>query len=113
VLVTNDDNYYAPRFAEFVFSSIDRHELDVALVDMVHSHADASGDGTGSYRLLQTLPLCDHADIGSVVIRTTLARAAGFRDKTFAGDGTFIEDVLRSAPRDRVGKLDRALFVHN
>lgn len=106
ILITNGDNYYVPRFVELTFDGIDQSKLDLVLFDMVHSHF--------AYIPFSTAPMRWNIDMGSIVVRTAMAKRVGFRDKGFEGDATFIEDLLRDehGPR-KVGKLCRTLFVHN
>lgn len=106
ILITNGDNYYVPRFIEFTFDAIERFRLDMVLFDMVHSHFD--------YIPFSTAPLRWSVDMGSVVVKTEMARRVGFRDKGFEGDATYIEDLLRDkCGPENVGKICRTLFVHN
>jgi hypothetical protein len=111
ILITNGDNYYAARFVEFIFAAIDDQALDAVVFDMVHSHF--------SYAPFSTAPLRWGKqrwaiDMGAIVVRTDMARSVGFRDKTYQGDASYVEDLLGSetGPR-KVGKLQRTLFVHN
>jgi hypothetical protein len=106
LLITNGDNYYVPRFIEFTFDAIDEFELDLVLFDMVHSHF--------AYTPFSTAPTRWNVDIGSIVVRTEMAKHVGFTDKGFEGDATFMEDLLRDkdGPR-KVGKLCKTLFIHN
>ena len=104
ILLTNGDNYYAPRFVEFMFEAIDKHALDIALCDMVHSY---------TYGLLRTRPLRNYIDMGCFIARTKAAKKVGFRDKTFSGDATYFEDLLDQHPAPVVGKVRKVLMVHN
>jgi glycosyltransferase involved in cell wall biosynthesis len=114
LLLTNDDNYYVPRFIEILTGEIQRTQADVILFDMVHSHDQPGGRPQPSYSLFQTHLSRRSIDMGAAVVRTGLAKAAGFRDTTHDGDATYFEDVLRAGgPGIKVHKLDRVLFVHN
>jgi hypothetical protein len=48
---------------------------------------------------------------GNFVVRTDLAREAGYRDRHYEADGTFIEALRGLA--DRVEKVDEVLYWHN
>lgn len=115
VLITNDDNYYAPRFLEFMFDPIHKRQPppDIVLCDMVHSHNMAGGRNQPPYRFFETFPQSASIDIGCFIARSELAKMAGFRDKGFDGDATYFEDVVRAAGKPQIAKIDHVLFVHN
>ena len=102
--LTNGDNYYAPRFVEFMFEAIDKHHLDVAFCDIVHSY---------TYRFFRTRPFRNYIDMGCFIARSAAAKSVGFRDKTFTGDATYFEDLLTLSRRLVVGKINKVLMVHN
>jgi hypothetical protein len=92
-------------------NKVDSDDLDLVLCNMVHSH---DWPGRGNYIAFVTEPQKHCVDIGSFVVKTEIAKAVGFRDKTFAGDGTFIEDIMQNSGRAvKWGKVDKILFVHN
>jgi SAM-dependent methyltransferase len=114
ILLTNDDNYYVPTFVELMVTAAQRHDLDLVLCDMVHSHDRPGGRPVGSYAAFPTHPSAGNADIGCFITRTDRARRVGFRDKASEGDGTFIADLIALGPAlMRWGKVDKILFVHN
>jgi len=45
--------------------------------------------------------------------RTDLAKRVGFRDRTYAVDATYFEDILLSCPDLLPVKLPHILFMHN
>jgi hypothetical protein len=118
ILITNDDNYYVPEFLKLMFNEISMHNLDMVLCDMVHSKINVT-DGQmyylkDQYHYFRTYPKKFMIDIGCFIVRTELAKKAGFRDKSFTGDGTFVEDIISISDKPiRVGKLEKILFVHN
>lgn len=118
LLITNDDNYYVPEFLRLMFEEIHAKHLDMLLCDMVHSHLKVAAGNMSytadQYGYFPTAPRKFMVDIGCFIVRTELARRVGFRDKSFVGDGTFVEDILEACGDSiRVGKLDKVLFVHN
>ncbi len=114
VLITNGDNYYVPRFVELVSKSIIETEADVVMFDMVHSHNNPGGRKLPPYSYFQTRYRRRSIDIGAAVVRSELAKKAGFRDKTHDGDATYFEDIARVGERDlKIAKLNQVLFVHN
>ena len=112
LLITNDDNYYAPIFVQRVLEVLEASSCDGALVDMVHSHPNPGDRTAPAYSYFQTEPRLNRADIGCVVIKTTIAQEIGFRDRSFGGDGTYIEDASKR-PGFRWAKIPQVLFVHN
>ena len=110
ILLTNDDNYYAPPFLEHMFNKIDSDGLDVVLCDMIHNY---DIHGKSSYNVLITQPKRLFVDIGCFIARTKLAKQVGFRDKTHNGDATYFEDLVAADPNIKIGKVDKVLFVHN
>jgi hypothetical protein len=110
---TNDDNYYVPVFLEEMFKKADSEALDLILCDMVHSHNHPGGRPQGSYNAFATEPRTNAVDIGCFIVKTKLAKAVGFRDKSFGGDGTFVDDIMGSGRPVKWGKIDKILLVHN
>ena len=114
IIQTNDDNYYVPKFLEFMFNKIDGENLDLALCDMIHSHDRPGGRPQESYHAFVTEPRKFGVGIGCFIVKTEIAKAVGFRDKSRDGDGTFIDDIMRgNGHKVKWGKVDKILFVHN
>jgi hypothetical protein len=113
LLITNDDNYYCPRFVELMLPDMKAHGADIALCNMIHSHERPGLRPQPSYMPFETRPERGSVDIGSFIARTDWARRVGFRDKSHDGDATYFEDLLRCAERPKVLKVERTLFVHN
>jgi glycosyltransferase involved in cell wall biosynthesis len=112
ILLTNGDNYYAPRFTEFMFEAIDRQGLDLVFCDIVHSHVNPGESTQPSYSFFRTRPFRLCIDIGCFIARSALAKKVGFRDRSFEGDATYFEGLLKTG-RVTVGKVDKVLMVHN
>lgn len=115
VLLTNDDNYYAPKFLEYMFAPVRTMDTppDIVMCDMIHSHNKPGGRKQAPYNFFETKPERLSIDIGCFMARTALARQAGFRDKTHDGDATYFEDVVRAAGNPKIVKVPHVLFVHN
>ncbi len=116
MLITNDDNYYAPSFVEKMLAPLEAG-ADITYCNMIHSHHMRHRDSVFSrkrllaYRPLVTRPKVNFIDMGAFVFRTELGQSAGFADKTYAADGIFFERML--AARPKVVKVNDYLFVHN
>jgi hypothetical protein len=114
ILLTNADNYYAPRFVEFMNDAIERTNPDVVMFDMVHSHDNAGGRGTPAYSHFKTEYGRTNIDMGAAIVRRELAQKAGFHDKTHDGDATYFENVARiKGQSTAICKINRVLLVHN
>lgn len=119
LLITNDDNYYAPVFAERMMA---RTAPDVACVlcDMVHNHPRCDYLGRGGkethYGVLVTKPQVQFADIGCFIVPTAIAKQVGFPWRDHDGDGRYLVECIRAgrkAGRGQVVKVPEVLFVHN
>jgi glycosyltransferase involved in cell wall biosynthesis len=117
LLITNGDNYYSPRFVEFVFEAIDLHHLDIAMWDIVHSHSKPGLSPLPSYSPFSISPVRYCVDIGAFLVRTSMAKKAGFRARTLDADATYFEDLVRAGTatgvRVAIGKIEKTLMVHN
>jgi glycosyltransferase involved in cell wall biosynthesis len=113
VLVTNGDNYYSPRTVEFALQAAGERDLDLVMWDMVHSHARPKPWYRRSYSAFSIFPMRNRADVGAFMVRTAIARAVGFRDKSHDGDATYLEDIMQSRPGLRIGKIEKTLLMHN
>jgi len=116
LLITNDDNYYVPRFLEYMFMPIHRQPdapPDIVFCDMIHSHHNPGLRQQLPYNPFETRPERNFIDMGCFIARTALAKQVGFRDKGFAGDATYFEDLVHAVAEPRVVKIPMTLFVHN
>jgi len=114
VLITNGDNYYVPILIAAVTRSILATDPDVVMFDMIHSHSNPGGRPLPPYSYFRTEYRRQHIDMGAAVVRRGLARAAGFRDKSYEGDATYFEDVERASGGTlRIDKIPQVLLVHN
>jgi len=118
ILLTNDDNYYVPVFVDKVLtkcgSILDSPKkwnspLDVGMVyfDTVHSHFQ--------YNVLKTEVRVDHIDVGSFVVRADVAKAVGFANFAFNGDGYYAVDCAHYCLSHGLGisYIPKPLFIHN
>ncbi|WP_394790931.1 glycosyltransferase family 2 protein [Rhodoferax sp.] len=114
ILITNGDNYYAPRMVEFMFEAIDAKTLDFAMWDIVHSHTCPGITRQPSYCNFSIYPIREFVDIGSFMVKTAIAKQVGFRGKLHSDDALYVEDILaRPGATLRIGKVHKTLMVHN
>tara|TARA_B110000483_G_C18050669_1_gene486380 strand:+ start:353 stop:1015 length:663 start_codon:yes stop_codon:yes gene_type:complete len=119
-MLTNSDNYYPPKTLEFINQAIKASTLsrpDVVMFDMTHSHIDVGRKKKPSYSFFDVFYKINYIDIGAVIVNTELAQKVGFVDKSFAGDATYFEDILKQKNKEglklNVVKIPRVLLVHN
>lgn len=119
ILITNADNYYSPKALEFINSAIEHNaqKPDVVMFDMVHSHRNPGIRKAPSYSFLKVIYKRNFIDIGAAVTETSLAKSAGFADKSYAADATYFENILQKklggGSKLIVAKIPRVLLVHN
>ena len=116
LLITNDDNYYAPVFIERMMAKTGPNVACV-LCDMVHNHPRTDYLGRGGkaspYGVLIAKPRRMFADIGCFIVPTAVAKKVGFKWRQYEGDGLYLEAVIKAQPGKRVAKVNQILFVHN
>jgi GT2 family glycosyltransferase len=106
ILMSNDDNYYTPRFIEFMTAGI-RSNTGMVYCDTVHSHMDYS---------VHISELKENfIDIGAFMVRAELAKITGFNHDHFSADGRYAEECLGMcrAKGFIALKVQKPLFVHN
>lgn len=111
VLLTNADNYFIPKAVEILNTAMG--DADVILFDMVHSHDRPGGRDLPPYSYFETSYQRNAIDVSAAIVRTDRAKRVGFRDKGYAGDATYFEDILMDDPELVAVKLPHILFVHN
>ncbi len=118
ILLTNADNYFIPKAMAFINEKFleENFDIDVLLFNMVHSHEWPGNTSSPSYSFFDVKLERGKVDVSSAIVKTELAKKAGFRDKTHDGDATYFEDIMALSRTDRplnVLKLPNILFVHN
>jgi hypothetical protein len=106
VLLTNDDNYYVPIVINEILSQY-KPTLGLVYFNAVHSHFQ--------YNVLKTEIKVNKIDVGSFVVRTDVAKAVGFSNFAFNGDGYYAESCLGYCKSHGLGVIyiPKPLFVHN
>ena len=117
-ILTNADNYFIPRTAQYISGLVEAlsnttEPPDVILFDMIHSHDNPGGRKQPAYNVFKTEFKPYHIDVSSAAVRTDLAKAAGFRDKSHDGDQTYFCDIQRQAKDLNIAKINRVLLIHN
>jgi glycosyltransferase involved in cell wall biosynthesis len=109
ILITNDDNYYVPKFVELMLEP----QADFIYCDMVHNHNRPESSSGGTYGFFKTHPAYCQIDIGCFIIKREIAQAVGFKHRINEADGLFVEDILRTYPNLKIVKIPKVLYVHN
>ena len=108
LLITNDDNYYVPKFVEYFLLSASRGpKTGMVYCDMIHSHLE--------YGVLKSRIEIGFVDMGSFIVRIDVAKKVGFKYINMAADGQFAIDChkLCRKMKLRVNYIEKPLFVHN
>lgn len=106
LLNTNDDNYYAPCFVEYMLAKAG-NDIGIVYCDTVHSHF--------GYDLQSTALKLNHVDMGAFIVKLDLAKAIGFNHNVYAYDGLFAEELDDACRRTglKTIHISKPLFVHN
>lgn len=104
ILLTNQDNYYAPVFLEWLVSEGQRLKVPFVYCDFVRSHLQWAPFTTRAKK--------GHLDLGGFIAHRSIVEKVKFDKTTFNGDGDYIERLVQAA-RARTAKVPAALFVHN
>ncbi|SRR5579871_4165525 len=101
--LSNGDNYYVPVYFEWMLHALVTGNADFAYCDMLHSHHH--------WAYVPSSPRKGGLDLGAWIARAGLVKGTPWRDLGFAGDGTFIDDLVAKARG--IVHISKALFVHN
>ena len=106
VLMTNDDNYYVPRFVEFMLKPCGK-DIGIVCCDVIHSHFD--------YNYHKSVLRENGIDMGAFIVRLDVAKATGFNHVDFSADGKYAEQCSKRCRRRGLETIhiEKGLFVHN
>lgn len=107
VLITNGDNYYTPNMIDEIL----KRDEDLIYFDAVHSHPTKVNHNKSTYGYFNSQLKRSYVDMGSVVIRSSFVKKAGFNSINYAADWDYFEEVLKLSPT--IFKIEKVLFVHN
>jgi GT2 family glycosyltransferase len=108
VVITNADNYYTPRFVEYLLRGFDQSHTAVATYcsETVHSYK--------SWQVLPAKLERGFLDCGAVMIKKNIACEVGWADtESHSADWTFFQDIAHKYSWKNFIKVKGALFVHN
>jgi len=106
VLITNDDNYYVPTFVEDFLKQV-RPDIGMIYCNTLHSYM--------KYNILYTRIKENLIDMGSFIVKQSIAKSVGFKHRHLSADGRYAEECAEKCrvQRLKVIYIDRCLFVHN
>jgi len=106
VLITNDDNYYVPRFVEFFLEQCDP-DVGIVYCDTVHSYLN--------YDVMKSEMRASHIDSGAFIVRLDVARKVGFLHVHEQADGRYAERCAEECIKQELKNvyIERPLFIHN
>jgi hypothetical protein len=106
VLITNDDNYYVPKFVEYFLNEC---HTDVGFVycDTIHSYM--------GYNILKTQVKENLIDMGSFIVRSAMAKKTGFVHTHISADGAYAVECAENCKKRslKITYIPKSLFVHN
>lgn len=118
-ILTNADNYFIPKTVELLSAKLTELQNsgtaspDIIIFDMIHSYANPGFREQPPYNYFRVdfKPYC--IDVSSAAVKTELAKAAGFKDKSRDGDQAYFQDIARLKNSLTVAKVNSVLLVHN
>lgn len=106
VLITNNDNYYVPRYVEYMLREA-RPDVGMIYCNFLHHNFE--------YLNVFTQLKLNHVDMGAYITEIKLAQNVGFQHDVPGSDGLFAEDC--SARCKQLGlktiHIEKTFFVHN
>lgn len=106
-LITNCDNYYVPTMIE----EVNKRSEDFIYFDCIHSHKTPNNHNKTDYGHLSSKLSRGWIDMGSVVVKTDIAKKTGFNSTSFHADWEYFDKILSKSPS--TFKINKILFVHN
>lgn len=106
VLITNDDNYYVPKFVEFFLYSTNE-TIGMVYCNTLHSYY--------AYDVHQSRIQEKCIDMGCFIVRLDIAQETGFNHYNHSADGLYAEECLATCKRKGLNAryIPKALFIHN
>lgn len=107
VLITNDDNYYVPRFMEMMLNEAEKPKTGMVYCDFLHHNFD--------WDVLISRPKVNFIDMGAFIVKLPLAKEVGFAHDVPHSDGLYAEECAARCLQTglRVAKVVKPIFIHN
>ena len=108
VVMTGEDNYYAPTFVQNFLSSVEfRSDVNFAYCNMVHNWVN------DDYIPVKAEIEFGKIDIGNFMTRTFNAKKLRLKPEVEQADFWFIEEYLTRFNEGALMYIDKLLYVHN
>jgi hypothetical protein len=106
ILMTNDDNYYVPKYVELMLNACSR-SIGIVSCNTVHSHF---GYDVHYSRLFE-----GGIDMGAFIVKFPIAKMVGFNHDHFSADGLYAQECATMARTEGLDiiHITKPLFVHN
>lgn len=107
VLITNDDNYYVPKFVQMFMDEAVKPRTGMVYCDFLHHNF--------VYDVLVSRPKVNYMDMGAFIVNLPLAKEVGFVHNVPHSDGLYAEECAAKCIQKglKVTKIPKPLFVHN
>lgn len=104
ILITNDDNYYIPRFVDFVLSA---KNAGIVYYDCLHNYYD--------YDVLKCRLRVNYIDMGALCVRADVAKKVGFTSDEYHADGIYAEACAAFCGKHglNIHYIPKPIFTHN
>lgn len=106
VIMTGEDNYYAPTFVEN-FLTVVEDDVNFVFCNMVHNWVK------DNYIPINCTIEFGKIDVGNFMARTKQAQQLRLRTDVPEADWLFIYEYLDKFDKGRIIKIDKILYIHN
>lgn len=105
ILMTNDDNYYVPRFVEYFLKAA------TARAGMVYCNTLRNFE----YEVHNSVIGSGGIDMGAFIVREDIAKRTGFNHETVCADGIYAHECYEECKKRKLiaVKIEKPLFIHN
>ena len=105
ILMTNDDNYYVPKFVEYFLKSIKPN------VGMIYCNTLRNFE----YEVHNSVIGSGGIDMGAFIVREDIAKKTGFNYDTVCADGIYAHQCNEACKKEKLiaVKIEKPLFIHN
>lgn len=107
VLITNEDNIYVDVFVEYFLRETNKANVGMVFCNTIHSYS--------GYDILNTQVRENYIDMGSFIVRLSVAQETGFNHLHLSADGRYAVECYKKCQEQRyiAIKINKALFIHS
>jgi len=106
VVMTGEDNYYAPTFVEEMLLQATPN-VHFVYCNMIHNWLRSD------YIAMSCEPKWGKIDMGNFICRREYAKEIKLDVTMIQADGKFVDEYIRKYPTKTAKKVDKFLYVHN